>query len=146
MIQPGQIIRPSNSLIILATNKFKRNKNMFFGFLCQWAHDEFLVANGINIQLYESHAPFDRTINGVNYDDKLSMMNEYGVASKTHTIGSTEKPLWDNIGMRINSFEQIDIKDPFVFRFIKTYDYKQLKINQSQFRSPGKDNTFYFFR
>ncbi len=142
MLKPGQIIQAPQDIIDFCYSKFGIDTQLIYGFACQLTHDRYLLTKGIEIETYDDYHPWDRTIRDYHFDDKLALMRD-GVIAKTHTISRHEKPVWDKMDkIFVNSFEQFDPMDKFRFRFIKTHNYKKLKV----YPTKHYGGTFYFWR
>jgi hypothetical protein len=145
-LQIGDIISPSAEVVERASSL--KTENLYYGHLCQWAHDEALRNAGVDFELNPNrYSPWDRMIDGVWHDDKLALYGRNGVSS-THTIGSSELEPWSlqaEIGNEviIHSFTQIREIGSTRFQYLGALGFSKLPefIQPSQF-----NNTFYFKR
>ena len=143
MIKPGDILEASDETIEFCYDKFGNDRWLVYGFACQLTHDKVLTECGVKYELYDDYHPWDRTIRGYHFDDKLALLDDNLVPAKTHTISRYEKPVWDKLDkIFVNSFEQFDPYNKFRFRYVRTFDYKKLKIHPTKHYG----GTFYFWR
>lgn len=121
-------------------------ENLARGLLTEYSHNLAFQAAGWDFTTTETCAVYDRLVNGIKQDDKLTTLNAERELSRTHTISAREYAAWvkEADDVIIHSFEELD-DGRNGSRYRGEISFKRL-LASNLVRSSQFDDTYYFDR